>query len=151
MAFTITVKNKDIDIKFNYKMMFLANRKLSQIDKDGNNSKNGAALLFQRIAVDQDEEAIHDLINLAKGGKGFTESDLIEAVGNHLEEHGYEDTFNEIKQEMLDSDFFVKKVQKYIEQMEMGADLMEDKDDQETQSQIKAIQIIIGKLKKAIS
>lgn len=149
MAITIKVKGKDVEIKFNYRLLFLANKKLGSKDKNGVNQEDGAANLFNNI-MDRKESAIHNLIELASKDK-LTENDLIDAVSDYTEEHGFEETFKEIENEMLNSGFFLPKIQKQIQDMKFSLDLLKEKKTEESQDQVRAIKAMTERLEKRIS
>lgn len=148
MAFVIKVKSKDLEIKFNYKLLFLANKKLATKDENGNNQENGAANLFNNI-TDRKDSAIHDLIELSYSGK-LSENDIIDAVGEYMDENGYEETFEEIEAEMLNSGFFLSKVKKQIEDMKFSLTILEKKETEEAKDQREAIKAMQERLEKKI-
>lgn len=151
MSFQIKVKGKELDIKFNYRLMYQANRELSQVDEQGNNAGNGAAQLFMQITEQQDE-AVHDLLRLSWKGPGkLSEDDRIEAISEYVEEYGYETLFETLEQELLDSGFFVAKIKKWMKDMERGAKLLENKDSEEAKVQAEAIREMIDSNKKKLS
>lgn len=148
MAFVIKVKGKDLEIKFNYKLLFLANKKLATKDENGNSQENGAANLFNNI-TDRKDSAIHDLIELSYSGK-LSENDIIDAVGEYMDENGYEETFEEIENEMLNSGFFLSKVKKQIEDMKFSLTILEKKETEEAKDQREAIKAMQERLEKKI-
>ena len=156
MTFSINIKKKPLEIKFNYGLFFKANKKLGSRDKDGNPMSNGAGILFSKI-LDQDDEAIVDIIQLAAAGK-LSENEIFEGIeefvglsGGGDEEKGYDVLFDEMKQEMLASGFFKKKIQKYINQMEKAKEVLSKKTDEESKMQVEAIEEQIEKMKKELS
>lgn len=156
MAFEIEVKNKPLEIKFDYRTMFKANQKLGSTDEKGNKNNDGASNLFSRI-VNQEDSAIFDLINLVHKGKALTDDDIFDAIEKHLDEYdgdeseAYDALFNEIKEEMLNSGFFLKKLKKQIQNMERGKEMLAEKDDEQTQMQVKALSDLIDSMNKEIS
>lgn len=155
MAFEIEVKGKTLEIKFDYRTMFKANKKLaSKNPETGQKNDDGASNLFNRILA-QDDEAVFDLINLVWTGKKLTENDLFDALEGFFEDYEDEEEavdalFNGIKEEMLDSGFFMKKLKKQIENMEKGRDILKERDDEQSQMQVKAIDNLLSSMKKEI-
>lgn len=161
MAFVINVKDKPLEIKFNYRMMFKANKELGSINEEtGKNNEDGASQLFMNI-MNQDDTAIFELIRLAGSNKSkFTENDIFTAIEGKLEEYmedgkteaeAYDALFNDIKEEMLDSGFFMRKLEKQIENMEKGKKILAEREDKDSQSQAKAIEELIASIKNEIS
>lgn len=155
MAFVIEVKGKELQIKFDYRTVFKANNQLGSVDEKGNRNADGASNLFNRI-LEQDDTAIFDLIQLAHTGK-LTENEIFEAIEKHLEKAGddeseaYDALFTEIKEEMLRSGFFVKKLEKQIENMEKGKEIIEAREDEQSKMQAKAVGELIQRLKQELS
>lgn len=149
MSFVIEVKGKELEIKFNYRLLFLANRKFETKDDKGNKQENGAANLFNHI-MDRKDSAVVELIKLAHKGK-LTDDEVIDALESYMEENGYEETFEEIEQEMLNSGFFLAKVKKQLEDMEMSLKILEKKETEEAKDQVQAIKAVKDRLDKKIS
>lgn len=156
MTFSINIKKKPLEIKFNYGLFFKANKKLGSKDKDGNLMNNGAGILFSKI-LDQDDVAIFEIIQLAASGK-ISENEIFEGIeefveisGEGDEEKGYDILFDEMKQEMLASGFFKKKIRKYIEQMEKAKEVLSKKTDEESKLQVEAVEEQIEKMKNELS
>ncbi|WP_086349937.1 tail assembly chaperone [Candidatus Enterococcus clewellii] len=156
MTFSINIKSKPLEIKFNYSLFFRANKKLGTKDEKGNSMNNGAGILFSKM-LEQDDEAVIDIIKLAAKDK-YSENDIFEAIENYSDEHGvgdeaagYDMLFEEMKQEMLVSGFFKKKILKYIEQMEKAAEVLSKKEDAESKTQAEAVKELIEKMKKELS
>lgn len=156
MAFTINIRNKDLEIKFNYRMMFKANRELGSLDENGKKNEDGASNLFMKI-MNQEDTAIFDLIRLAHtGGKALTEEEIFNAIeerfeGVENEGEAYDELFNDMKEEMLNSGFFMRKLEAQIKNMEKGKAILAEKEDQTSKDQVKAITDLIDSMKKEIS
>lgn len=156
MAITFEVKGKPLEIKFDYRTMFKANKVLGTTDDNGKKNEDGASSLFSRI-LEQDDSAVFDLIKLVHTGKALSEEDLFIAVESYMEDTGKEDSeaydalFNDVKEEMLNSGFFVKKLNKQIQNMEKGKEMLSKKEDDQTQMQVKALGDMIDSMKKEIS
>lgn len=155
MAFTITVKNKEVKIKFNYMMLFKANKKLGSKDEEGKSQNDGAGILFTKV-LEQEDDALIDIIQLVAGDK-VTENDAIEAIEKYMTESGldeeaaYTKIFDDLKEEMLASGFFVKKVKKYIENLDKAVTMLRAKKDDESKMQATQIEELATKMKKEIS
>lgn len=156
MAFTVNVRGKDLEVKFNYRMMFKANRELGSIDENGKKNEDGASNLFMKV-MNQEDTAIFDLIRLAHtGGKALTEEEIFDAIENRfegVEDEGeaYDELFNDMKEEMLNSGFFMRKLEAQIKNMEKGKAILAEKEDQTSKDQVKAITDLIDSMKKEIS
>ena len=155
MAFTITVKNKEVKIKFDYMMLFKANKKLGSKDEEGKSQNDGAGILFTKV-LEQEDDALIDIIQLVAGDK-VTENDAIEAIEKYMTESGldeeaaYTQIFDDLKEEMLASGFFVKKVKKYIENLDKAVTMLRAKKDDESKMQATQIEELATKMKKEIS
>lgn len=149
MAFTIKVKNEDLEIKFNYRMMFKATKELATTDEKGVNQKNGAGQLFLDV-VERKDESVHKLVRLAYGKK-ITDEEVLDAVSDYAEENGYVEMFDELESELLDSGFFLPKIQKTLEDMKFGKELLKDSEKEEQKTQVKAIEAMLIKLENRIS
>lgn len=150
MSFTINVKGKDLEIKFNYRLMFKVNKEMSSLDDQGRRQENGAGQLFLDI-VERKDSAVHNLIRIAYGSKKITDDEILDAVGDYAEEHGYDEMFDDIEGELLDSGFFLPKIKKTIEDMKFGKELLSDSEKEEQKTQVKAIDAMLNKLQKRIS
>lgn len=158
MAFEIEVKGKTLEIKFDYRTMFKANKELATKNPEtGQKNNDGASNLLSRI-LEQDDEAVFDLIELVYPNKKkkLTENDLFDAIEGYIEVYddeseGYDALFNNVKEEMLDSGFFLKKVKKQVENMEQGKKMLEERDDEQSKMQAKALDGMLSSLKNEIS
>lgn len=160
MSVVFNVKNKDVEIKFNYRMMFKANKHLGSINSEGNRNDDGASNLFNRI-LSQEDEAIFDLIKLAHtGSKTLTDDELFDAVENKLQEYmndsmsekeAYNQLFEDVKGEMFNSGFFMRKLENQIKNMEQGKKLLAQREDQTSKEQVLAITDLLDKMQKEIS
>lgn len=155
MAFTIEVKGKEQNIKFNYTMLFKVNKKLGTKDENGKSQNDGAGILFTQV-LEQEDDALVDIIRLVAGDK-VTENDAIEAIGNYMErleldeEAAYTQIFDDLKEEMVNSGFFMKKVKKYIGNLEKAVKVLEAKKDEESKQQAEAVKELLERMKKEIS
>ena len=150
------VKNKIIEIKFDYRTMFKVDKQLATKNKDtGASNNDGVGTLFNNI-LNRNDEGLVDLILLSANkafSKAISEDDAITAIEDWLVEHDAEDTenlFEEIQQEMVDSGFFRNKILKYIENLETAVEYMKAQEDSEA-LQIEVTEKLIGKMKSALS
>ena len=150
------VKNKIIEIKFDYRTMFKVDKQLATKNKDTGASNNGGVgTLFNNI-LNRNDEGIVDLITLSANkafSKAISEDDAITAIENWLVDNDAEDTeslFEEIQQEMVDSGFFKNKILKYIENLETAVEYMKAQEDSEA-LQVEITEKLIGKMKSALS
>ena len=150
------VKNKIIEIKFDYRTMFKVDKQLATKNKDtGASNNDGVGTLFNNI-LNRNDEGLVDLILLSANkafSKAISEDDAITAIEDWLVEHDAADTenlFEEIQQEMVDSGFFRNKILKYIENLETAVEYMKAQEDSEA-LQIEVTEKLIGKMKSALS
>lgn len=153
------VKNKIVEIKFDYRMMFKVDRKLATINQEtGASNNDGVGNLFNKI-LNQEDSGLVDLILLAANRsslKNVSEDDVLSAIETWLVDNDEKDTgtlFDQIESEMVDSGFFRQKISKYIENMEMLLPFMQNRREltEEQEMQIKALGELIGKMKNALS
>lgn len=152
----LKVKNKVIDIKFDYGMMFKVQKKLGSVNQEtGEKNKDGVGVLFNGI-INRYDDSLAELIVLASSKfvtKGVTEEDAIKAIENWIDEHDADSTeslFEEIQQEMVDSGFFKEKISKYIENLETAVEFMKGQDNV-NELQIQATEKMIGNMQNALS
>ncbi len=150
------VKNKIIEIKFDYRTMFKVDKQLATKNKDtGASNNDGVGTLFNNI-LNRNDEGLVDLILLSANkafSKAISEDDAITAIENWLAENEADDTeklFEEIQQEMVDSGFFKNKILKYIENLETAVEYMKAQEDSEA-LQVEITEKLIGKMKSALS
>ncbi len=150
------VKNKIIEIKFDYRTMFKVDKQLATKDKDtGASNNDGVGTLFNNI-LNRNDEGLVDLILLSANkafSKAISEDDAITAIENWLADNEAADTeslFEEIQQEMVDSGFFKNKILKYIENLETAVEYMKAQEDSEA-LQVEITEKLIGKMKSALS
>ena len=150
------VKNKIIEIKFDYRTMFKVDKQLATKNKEtGASNNDGVGTLFNNI-LNRNDEGIVDLILLSANkafSKAISEDDAITAIENWLVDNEAVDTeilFEEIQQEMVDSGFFKNKILKYIENLETAVEYMKAQEDSEA-LQIEVTEKLIGKMKSALS
>ena len=150
------VKNKIIEIKFDYRTMFKVDKQLATKNKEtGASNNDGVGTLFNNI-LNRNDEGLVDLILLSANkafSKAISEDDAITAIEDWLVENGAEDTenlFEEVQQEMVDSGFFRNKILKYIENLETAVEYMKAQEDSEA-LQIEVTEKLIGKMKSALS
>lgn len=150
------VKNKIIEIKFDYRTMFKVDKQLATKNKDtGASNNDGVGTLFNNI-LNRNDEGLVDLILLSANkafSKAISEDDAITAIENWLVDNEAEDTeslFEEIQQEMVDSGFFKNKILKYIENLETAVEYMKAQEDSEA-LQVEITEKLIGKMKSALS
>lgn len=150
------VKNKVVEIKFDYRTMFKVDKQLATKNKDtGASNNDGVGTLFNNI-LNRNDEGLVDLILLSANkafSKAISEDDAITAIENWLVDNDAEDTeslFEEIQQEMVDSGFFKNKILKYIENLETAVEYMKAQEDSEA-LQVEITEKLIGKMKSALS
>ena len=150
------VKNKIIEIKFDYRTMFKVDKQLATKNKEtGASNNDGVGTLFNNI-LNRNDEGIVDLILLSANkafSKAISDDDAITAIEDWLVEHDAESTeilFEEIQQEMVDSGFFRNKILKYIENLETAVEYMKAQEDSEA-LQVEVTEKLIGKMKSALS
>ena len=150
------VKNKIIEIKFDYRTMFKVDKQLATKNKEtGSSNNDGVGALFNNI-LNRNDEGLVDLILLSANkafSKAISEDDAITAIEDWLVDNDAEDTenlFEEIQQEMVDSGFFRNKILKYIENLETAVEYMKAQEDSEA-LQIEVTEKLIGKMKSALS
>lgn len=150
------VKNKIIEIKFDYRTMFKVDKQLATKNKEtGASNNDGVGTLFNNI-LNRNDEGLVDLILLSANkafSKVISEDDAITAIENWLADNEAADTeslFEEIQQEMVDSGFFKNKILKYIENLETAVEYMKAQEDSEA-LQVEITEKLIGKMKSALS
>ena len=150
------VKNKIIEIKFDYRTMFKVDKQLATKNKEtGASNNDGVGTLFNNI-LNRNDAGIVDLITLSANktfSKAISEDDAIIAIEDWLVEHDAESTeilFEEIQQEMVDSGFFRNKILKYIENLETAVEYMKAQEDSEP-LQVEVTEKLIGKMKSSLS
>ena len=150
------VKNKIIEIKFDYRTMFKVDKQLATKNKEtGASNNDGVGTLFNNI-LNRNDAGIVDLITLSANkafSKAISEDDAITAIEDWLVDNDAADTenlFEEIQQEMVDSGFFKNKILKYIENLETAVEYMKAQEDSEA-LQIEVTEKLIGKMKSALS
>ena len=150
------VKNKIIEIKFDYRTMFKVDKQLATKNKEtGGSNNDGVGTLFNNI-LNRNDEGLVDLILLSANkafSKAISEDDAITAIEDWLVDNDAADTenlFEEIQQEMVDSGFFRNKILKYIENLETAVEYMKAQEDSEA-LQIEVTEKLIGKMKSALS
>lgn len=150
------VKNKIIEIKFDYRTMFKVDKQLATKNKEtGASNNDGVGTLFNNI-LNRNDAGIVDLITLSANkafSKAISEDDAITAIEDWLVEHDAGSTeilFEEIQQEMVDSGFFKNKILKYIENLETAVEYMKAQEDSEA-LQVEITEKLIGKMKSALS
>lgn len=150
------VKNKIIEIKFDYRTMFKVDKQLATKNKEtGASNNDGVGTLFNNI-LNRNDEGLVDLILLSANkafSKAISEDDAITAIEDWLVDNDAADTenlFEEVQQEMVDSGFFRNKILKYIENLETAVEYMKAQEDSEA-LQIEVTEKLIGKMKSALS
>ena len=150
------VKNKIIEIKFDYRTMFKVDKQLATKNKEtGASNNDGVGTLFNNI-LNRNDAGLVDLILLSANkafSKAISEDDAITAIEDWLVDNDAADTenlFEEVQQEMVDSGFFRNKILKYIENLETAVEYMKAQEDSEA-LQIEVTEKLIGKMKSALS
>lgn len=150
------VKNKVVEIKFDYRTMFKVDKQLATKNKEtGASNNDGVGTLFNNI-LNHNDQGLIDLIVLAgKTGlsKTITEDDAITAIENWLVENEADDTeklFEEIKEEMIESGFFKNKILKYIKGMQKALEYLKAKDNVDA-IEVQAVKDMISEMQNALS
>lgn len=153
------VKNKVIEIVFDYRTMFKVDKKLASKNAEtGMSNGDGVGNLFNKI-LNHDDDGIVDLILLSANkafSRGVSEDDAIAAIEAWLDEHEEDSTkalFEEIQAEMIASGFFKEKILKYITNLKEALKTMkaQDNESEERALQIMGLEKIIGKMENAVS
>lgn len=145
----LTIKNKPVEIKFNFKLMYLLNKRLSTKNKEtGDLNNDGVGNFFAKI-VQEDVQALVDLITAIPGK--YTDNDALDAIENYIgDEESLKSLFGEIKDEMVTSGFFKEQISKYIKNMETVQSYLNANGDQEKEMQVKIIKDQISTMKAAL-
>lgn len=153
------VKNKVIEIVFDYRTMFKVDKKLASKNAEtGMSNGDGVGNLFNKI-LNHDDDGIVDLILLSANkafSRGVSEDDAIAAIEAWLDDHEEDSTkalFEEIQAEMIASGFFKEKILKYITNLKEALKTMkaQDNESEERALQIMGLEKIIGKMENAVS
>lgn len=156
MSFDITVKGKEQKIKFNYALNFKANKKLASKDENGNPQNDGAGILFVQV-LEKEDDALINLIQLVDNKA--TESDAIESIGDYIgglvegglsQEEAYAKIFDDLKDEMVSSGFFVTKIRKYRESLEKAIEYLTNQVKTDNQIQINELKKLVEKIKNEV-
>lgn len=154
MTLELKSKNKTISIKFNYRLLFKANKKLGSKNAEGKSTNDGAGVLFAKV-LEKDDDALIDIIQLADSK--ITEDDALTAIENYVdstgldEEDGYDKIFDDLKEEMLDSGFFVSKLKGYIKNLEKAQEVLTKRTDEESKAQAEAVKELVETMKNELS
>ena len=156
-AFVIKVEEKDVEIKFNYRLNFKANKKLGTKNENGEPQNDGAGILFTQV-LEGEDAALINIIQLMDDK--FTENDVLDAIGEYVEnlvddevteEQAYAQIFEDLKEEMLASGFFVSKIRKYLENLELARDYTDSKSDEASKLAVQKLTELIDRVKKELS
>lgn len=156
MSFDITIKGKEQKIKFNYALNFKANKKLASKDENGNSQNDGAGILFVQV-LEKEDDALVNLIQLVDSKA--TENDALDSIGDYIgglvegglsQEEAYAKIFDDLKDEMVASGFFVTKIRKYSESLEKAIDYLSNQKKEDNQIQINELKKLVEKIKKEI-
>lgn len=157
MSFDIKIKGKEHQIKFNYALNFKANKKLASKNDEGISQNDGAGILFVQV-LEKEDDALVNLIQLVDSKA--TESDAIDSIGDYIaglvegglsQEEAYAKIFDDLKDEMAASGFFVTKIRKYSENLEKAIDYLNNQKKEDNQMQINELKKLVEKIKKEIS
>jgi predicted transposase YdaD len=155
MALVFNVNGNEQEIKFDFRTLFKANRKLSTENPETKQKNNDGALNLFSAINDGSEEGIIDLIQLTSKKK-VSEEQALEAMENYMlesgldEEEAYNQIFVDVKEEILDSGFFVGKLKKQIESVEKGAKTIEKHGTDEQKTQVGVMKDMIASVKNEI-
>lgn len=119
MSIKIMVGKKEVEIKFNYGLVFKLNKAL----ETQQGADNGAGIVYSRLKSG-DESALHDIIKVASG-RNTPEDSIIEAVGEQAEALGNGDEgagldqlVSQMVEEIEASGFFMRKLRTFKTQVE---------------------------------
>ena len=138
-------------------MNFKANKKLGTKNENGESQNDGAGILFTQV-LEGEDAALINIIQLMDDK--FTENDILDAIGEYVEElvndevneeQAYAQIFTDLKEEMLASGFFVSKIRKYQENLELAKEYSEAKTDEESKLAVKKLTGLIEMMKKELS
>lgn len=158
----IKVKNTAVTITFNYLMMFKVDKQLATRNpQTGESNKDGVGALFSAV-LNREDDGLVNLIKLAlpKSVKSISDDDIVEAIGSHVaglveegldEEVAYDRLFDDVKDEMVASGFFRKKISKYIDNLDRAVKLMAEQTDDDVTLQVQVLNETIGTMKSALS
>lgn len=158
MAFTVEINGKPLEIKFNYRLLYKANKQLGSKDEHGNPQNDGAGVLFAKV-LEEDDDALIDIVRLATKSK-ITDDEIFDGIEKYVssyedEEKGYSAIFSDLKEEMITSGFFLKKIKKYIDNLEKAVKVIKNQrpDDKikNPKETAKAMEELAEKMKKEIS
>lgn len=108
--------------------------------------------------LEKEDDALINLIQLVD--TKATENDAVEAVENYVEEliagglneeEAYSKIFDDLKDEMVASGFFVTKIRKYNENLEKAIEYLNNQKKEDNQMQINELKKLVEKIKKEIS
>lgn len=160
MSFNIKIKGKEQKIKFNYALNFKANKKLGSKDENGKFQNDGAGILFVQV-LEKEDDALINLIQLVDSKA--TENDAIEAISSYIDEitndeeaksdveSAYNKIFEDLKEEMVNSGFFVMKIRKYLETLEKANSFLTSQKKEESKIQADELKKLAERIKKEIS
>lgn len=156
MSFDIKIKGKEHQIKFNYALNFKANKKLASKNDEGISQNDGAGILFVQV-LEKEDDALINLIQLVDNKA--TENDALDSIGDYIgglvegglsQEEAYTKIFDDLKDEMVASGFFVTKIRKYSESLEKAIDYLNNQKKEDNQIQINELKKLVEKIKKEI-
>lgn len=111
MSIKLTVGEKEVEIKFNYGLVFKLNKAL----ETERGADNGAGIVYSRLNSG-DDSALHDIIKVASGGN-TPDEEVIESVGKQAEILGEGDEaagldkfVSQMLEEIEHSGFFMRKL-----------------------------------------
>lgn len=119
MSIKLMVGKKEVEIKFNYGLVFKLNKAL----ETQQGADNGAGIVYSRLKSG-DESALHDIIKVASG-RNTPEDAIIEAVGEQAEilgdgdeGAGLDQLVAQMVEEIEASGFFMRKLRAFKTQVE---------------------------------
>lgn len=148
MAIELNIKGKQVTGKFNFGAFYKANKLLST-EQNGTNAGDGAVNLFYGI-VTGDVMMLPSAIAVLAPTK-LTDEQLSDAVDalNAAHNGDIEAVFDEIKEELQESGFFVKAVKNQIKSMDMVREALMTKEDT-TEVQKKSFDEMLSTLKENV-
>lgn len=118
MSIKIMVGKKEVEIKFNYGLVFKLNKAL----ETQQGADNGAGIVYSRLKSG-DESALHDIIKVVSG-RNTPEDSIIDAVGEQAEilgkgdeGAGLDQLVSQMVEEIEASGFFMRKLRTFKTQV----------------------------------
>ena len=145
---TINFKGKELQLKFNYRAFFKANRLLSTKNVDNSSSNNdGAANLWVNLVTGDDTAVLNAFKVLIPNAK---EEDLFDLIDHLSEEKGEEALVEELINELEQSAFFKRAAKRWLKLTSTFVESKKAASDDE-KLQIKILKDTLEEVKKSLS